>query len=434
MRQDCPEDAAGPNRGWLDDLPRHWSVERVSNRARMSIGWTPPTSDDSNFDGENLWANISDLGERYVGDTAKRVSDEAVRVARAHPAPAGSLLFSFKLSVGAVSFPTVPMYTNEAIAAFTPRRELDMRYAYYAFPIYILRNAGENIYGAPILNQTRLAQAKVAFPPLDEQRAIADHLDRETAQIDAFIAKNEELIALLTERRTAAIARTVTGRRSGDSDDQDPDWMQRLPSDWKLLPVKLLAKRVTDGAHISPETEGGEYDFVSTRDVSAGSIDYEGSLKTSPQTYSYMVRTGCQPRVGDVLYSKDGTIGETAVVRESRDFVVASSLIIITPDPSLVVSDYLRYALSSVPLLEQAKTLVRGAGLPRLSIANLATVRVPLPPLGVQRELVDWLDQVTRSIDSAIGVARRSVQLARERRAALISAAVTGRIDVGVAV
>ncbi len=276
------------------------------------------------------------------------------------------------------------------------------------------------------------ARFQVRHPSIDAQRAVADYLDRETAQIDAFIAKNEELITLLTERRAAAIARTVTGRRSGEVDGRGSSWMRGLPSGWNLLPIKLLAKRVTDGAHISPETEGGEYDFVSTRDISAGLIDYAGSLKTSPRTYSYMVRTGCQPKVGDILYSKDGTIGETAVVREPRPFVVASSLIIITPDPSMATSDYLRYALSSVPLLEQAKTLVRGAGLPRVSIANLATVPVPLPPLAVQNELVAWLDRVTGSIDSAIEIARRSVDLARERRAALISAAVTGKIDIGV--
>lgn len=109
----------------LQGLPAHWIVERVSNRAWISIGWTPPTSDDANFTGENLWANISDLDQKYIRDTAKRVSDDAIQFARARPAPVGSLLFSFKLSVGTVSFPTVPIYTNEAIAAFIPRRELE---------------------------------------------------------------------------------------------------------------------------------------------------------------------------------------------------------------------------------------------------------------------------------------------------------------------
>lgn len=308
------------------------------------------------------------------------------------------------------------------------------RYFYY----YFSSQFGQTVaYGGAqstvaSLRRPMLTNFPVAVPPLERQRAIADYLDGETAQIDAFISKNEELIALLTERRTAAITRTVTGSQSGEADGQGATWTEGLPSEWRLLPLKSLAKRVTDGAHISPETDDGEYDFVSTRDISAGLIDYEGSLKTSSRTYSYMVRTGCQPKVGDVLYSKDGTIGETAVVKEPREFVVASSLVIITPDPSMAVSDYLRYALRSVPLLEQAKTLVRGAGLPRLSIANLATVRVPLPPLSVQQELVSWLDQVTGSIDSAIEIARRSVKLARERRAALISAAVTGKIDVGV--
>lgn len=419
--------------GWLGDTPAAWSVvparalfgERKQKSSAIDVHLTPsqkygvlPQAEYMEITGNKVVLNLSGA------DNMRHVE-------------AGDYVSHLRSFQGGLEFAGIPGKVSAAYTVLKPKVALEPRFFKYLFKsdLYVqaLQTTTDQLRDGQSIRYGQFTLIPLPYPELDEQRAIADYLDRETAQIDEFIAKSEELITLLTERRGAAIARTITGRRSGEADDQDPDWTLGLPSGWKLLPVKLLAKRVTDGAHISPETEGGEYDFVSTRDVSGGSIDFEGSLKTSPQTYSYMVRNGCQPRIGDVLYSKDGTIGETAVVRESRDFVVASSLIIITPDPSLVVSDYLRYALSSVPLLEQAKTLVRGAGLPRISIANLATVRVPLPTLEVQRELVGWLDQVTRSIDSAIGVARRSADLARERRAALISAAVTGKIGVGVA-
>lgn len=437
MRQDCPEGAAGPDRGWLDDLPRHWSVERVSNRARMSIGWTPPTSDDSNFDGENLWANISDLGERYVGDTAKRVSDEAVRVARAHPVPAGSLLFSFKLSVGAVSFPTVPMYTNEAIAAFTPRRDLDMRYAYYAFPIYILQNAGENIYGAPILNQTRLAQAKVAFPPLDEQRAIADYLDRETAQIDAFIAKNEELTTLLTERRAAATFRLVTGLDVTEvpSKSVKADWFRVVPQTWDVAPLYTMANTFAGG---TPKSDADEYwtdddddgvEWIAIGDMRAVQAGYpHGGRRV---TTAGLEAAGLTPRSGPlVLFAMYASVGEVAMLR--RPAVWNQAILGIRANPSRLNERYLYWTL--LALRPKLGIYFRSNTQDNLNAAQVRGLRLPVPPLDEQLAIADQLEETWASVDEAIATAQRGVELARERRAALISAAVTGKIDVGVAV
>ena len=77
--------------------------------------------------------------------------------------------------------------------------------------------------------------------------------------------------------------------------------------------MKRVAARITDGAHVSPETEGGTHDFVSTKDVTEEGIDFVGSLKTSPASYDFLVRNGCKPEPGDVLFSKDGTVGRTVV-------------------------------------------------------------------------------------------------------------------------
>src|SRR5699024_4825681 len=206
-----------------------------------------------------------------------------------------------------------------------------------------------------------------------------------------------------------------------------------LPIGWVRARVKSVSRRVTDGAHISPETEDGSFDFVSTRDLKHGEIDFTGALKTSPETYSYMVRTGCQPRRGDVLFSKDGTVGTTAVVTSDHKFVVASSLIIISPIQSVVSSSFLNYALASRPATEQARMFTRGAGLPRISIANLARLELSIPPIDEQMQIVGHLDEQINRIDALIAKAEEHIALAKERRAALITAAVTGQFDVRTA-
>jgi type I restriction enzyme S subunit len=101
---------------------------------------------------------------------------------------------------------------------------------------------------------------------------------------------------------------------------------------WCSLKLKWLASKITDGSHVSPDTENAVIPFVSTRDVRNGRIDFENCLSTTEESFQSMFRSGCSPMVGDILYSKDGTIGRTAIVLDARRFAVASSLIIIRPN------------------------------------------------------------------------------------------------------
>ena len=197
---------------WLGRVPRHWEVKRLKHLVDYSTGWTPPTGRDSYYGGEHLWANISDLGPRVLRSTEKRISNDAIRDSRLKSVCPGSLLFSFKLSIGIVSIAGVEMYTNEAIAAFPPSEQIHTEYLYWAAPIFVTANAQENIYGARLLNRERISNAPMVLLPAVEQRAIATYLDRETAEIDALVAKIHRAIDRLDELRAALISAAVNGR------------------------------------------------------------------------------------------------------------------------------------------------------------------------------------------------------------------------------
>lgn len=198
------------------------------------------------------------------------------------------------------------------------------------------------------------------------------------------------------------------------------DWLDSIPEHWGVGRISHLATRITDGAHISPETNAGVYPFVSTKDVSESGINFDDALKTSLQTYEYMVRTGCQPKQGDVLFSKDGTIGRTVIVYNAPPFVVASSLIIIRPDLSRVDSRYLSFLCRSVAVQEQVRSFAKGAGLPRLSISNLLRVVVPVPPLAEQREIANYLDREIAQIDAFIDDQKSLIDLLIERKRSIV--------------
>lgn len=277
-----------------------------------------------------------------------------------------------------------------------------------------------------------IGKLRVPTPSPPEQVMIADFLDRETSKIDALIGKQEKLISTLREVRTATITNAVTtglhphvGFRDSNTVSLDP-----IPSHWDAVPIKRLATRITDGAHVSPETEGGVYDFVSTKDVTDKGIDFDSALKTSPSSYDYLVKSGCQPQPGDVLFSKDGTIGRTVVVTEEREFVVASSLIIIRPDAGIANPLFVHYVCQALNVRQQVDSFVKGAGLPRLSISNLRRVVVAVPPMIEQLEIIEFLQYRCGNIDSLIAKAIDVIATLREYRSALITNAVTGKIDV----
>jgi len=207
--------------------------------------------------------------------------------------------------------------------------------------------------------------------------------------------------------------------------DSGVEWLGEVPEHWEVGAIKHFAQTITDGAHVSPETEGGMYPFVSTKDVLGESIDLEGCLRTSASSYEYMVKTGCKPELGDVLFSKDGTIGRTVVVRHPDDFVVASSLIIIRPKRNLLNPNFLNRLCQSNMVAAQVDSFVKGAGLPRLSIQNLLKVFGCFPPIAEQALIVDFLDREARKIDELVAEQQRLMELLKEKRQAVISHAVT---------
>lgn len=344
--------------------------------------------------------------------------------------PANSVLLSIRAPIGYVAQTAAEVAFNQGCRALIPASSVEARFLVYGLmamgPELAATGRGTTFTE---LSASQMASLVVHVPQLDEQRAIADFLDRETAQTDTLIAKQEQLIATLQERKLAAITSAVHGEAE-PCQPTTSNWYPSLPVTWKLGRVKSVSRRVTDGAHISPDTDGGVYDFVSTRDLRRGQIDFSRALKTTPETYSYMVHTGCQPAVGDVLFSKDGTVGETAVITKAHDFVVASSLVIITPDPERLRPDFMAYVFASKSARDQADSMMRGAGLPRLSVGNLARLEMPIPRLQEQRAIVEALNASNLKIDTLIAKAEQLILLAKERRSALITAAVTGQIDV----
>lgn len=199
---------------WIGKIPVHWQMRKLKDIATVSIGWTPSTSNPEYFEGENVWVTIADMNKKYITGSKAQISDIAVLDAGIKKVPKGSLLYSFKLSVGKVAFAGTDLYTNEAIAAIIPKKdtEIDNDFLYYALSSYMISNANENIYGAKLLNQGLIKNAVIAVPPVEEQRKIAKTLNQKLDKIDHASGENQKSISQLEEYRSSLISNVVGGK------------------------------------------------------------------------------------------------------------------------------------------------------------------------------------------------------------------------------
>jgi type I restriction enzyme S subunit len=267
------------------------------------------------------------------------------------------------------------------------------------------------------LQRARLQAVKqiaLALPSLEEQRAIADYLDRETAQIDAFIAKNEELIALLIERRSAEISLATSG-----------DWPEVQLRTLSRVPIQNGVDAIGDPSnpHEWPR-------YVRTTDIAnVASLDPEKRVTIAPE----LAKAGLVEQ-DDVLMTRAGaTIGKSYLHASGEVASYAGYLVRIRPDRRRVLPWYLAYWTQSQGYLDQIRSGAVVSTIENFSASKYRALKVPLPPIDVQLEIVNRIRRSSENANLATRKATTAIELARERRAALISAAVTGKIDVEVA-
>ena len=416
---------------WLDQIPAHWETKPLKHLATFATGWTPPTGREDLYGGEHLWANIGDLGPRVLDWTENTITDAAIREARLHIVEAGSLLFSFKLSIGAVSIAGAAMYTNEAIAAFSPSPHLDTRYLFWAAPILIPHNAQDNIYGAPLLGRERIANARLLRPTPSEQQAIADFLDRETAKIDELVEQKERLVELLREKRTALITRAVT--RGLDPKvpmkDSGVEWLAEIPAHWNVWHLRRVVARFVDYRGRTPEKSPSGTPLVTAKNIKNLSIDFSLSEEFIPQDlYSHWMVRGL-PERGDVLLTTEAPLGESAQILDAS-IALAQRIILLKADTTKITNAYLKYHFAADSGRMELRTRATGSTALGIKASHLKGSLVAVPPVREQEGIASAVDRGIGETDKLIAKIRKAINHLNELRIALISAAVTGKIDV----
>lgn len=420
--------------GWLDAVPDEWTLTKIKHVTSFTTGWTPPTGDSESFEGKNLWANISDLGPKILTETVKRISDEAIKRSNIAISPKGSLLFSFKLSIGQVGLAGCDLYTNEAIATFLPNHSARLDYLFYASTIYIVENTSFNIYGAKLLNQQLINSAFIALPNQADQKLIANFLDRETTKLDTLISKQGRLIELLQEKRQAVISHAVTKGLNPDAKlkDSGVEWLGMVPEGWEVKRLGYLTKKIGSGK--TPFGGADTYSnegilFIRSQNVYDDGLRLDDVVYISEEIDLDMKVSRVFSR--DILLNITGaSIGRTCIVPNEFGRANVNQHVCIIRLNNENMSGYVSQVMKSNSIKSQIDFSQNGAGREGLNFPQIANLAIGIPSELEQSEIINYLKIQTAKIDILIDKAKRSIELANEHRTALISAAVTGKIDL----
>lgn len=356
------------------------------------MGKTPPRGDKSCWDtekrGKNKWVSIADISNnegKIIYDTKEYISDSAAK--KINKADKGSLLMSFKLSIGKMAFAGDNLYTNEAIISIPDTSIYNLRFIYYYLLSYdwkSLTDGNEKVKGAT-LNKTSIGNIKLPTLSLSEQKEIVNYLDSSFAKIDKLkenAAKNlEEAKALF---------------QSALKDALEPE------EGWEEKNLGELSSLITKGA--SPKWQGFTYVesngilFVTSENVREGYVSLEPAKYLNKEFNNKQKRSIL--KYNDLLINIVGaSIGRAAIFRLNINDANINQAVALVRLLNNVDVDFINYILNSNIAWKQYDSLKKDSARANLSLENIRSLKIPLPPLSEQQSIVSFLDSLNEKVN-----------------------------------
>ena len=430
---------------WLGQVPEHWSV----NRLRFVAELNPSKSELGNLNRETV---VSFLPMEAVGDDGGLSLDKQkmicevesgytyfrdgdVTIAKITPCyenGKGALMKGLMNGIG--------FGTTELIVARPKPEQITGTYLHYLFVSPVFRRIGEShMYGAG--GQKRVPDAFVrnfatAFPPLSEQTQIAAFLDRETGKIDELVAEQRRLMELLKEKRQAVISHAVTKGLNPKAPMKPSgiEWLGDVPEHWKIGKCGFYMSILSGFAFPSADFTDNESDTKLLRGINVG----VSRLKWDETVYWRRIQGDgldvYEMQVGDIVMGMDRPlISEGMRVARVKDADLPCLLlqrVTSLKTGVLLNADYFLGLLSSEMFVAHFSSDTTGVSVPHISPEQIGNFVIPVPPVTEQQAIVAFMNAKTTKLDVLTAEAQRAIDLLQERRTALISAAVTGQIDV----
>ncbi|MGZ8903974.1 MAG: restriction endonuclease subunit S, partial [Methylobacter sp.] len=422
---------------WLGVIPSHWNIWKVTHGfGLISSGTTPKCDNPVYYDGDIPWVTTSELRENVITDTKIKITDRAIKD---YPTlklyDDGDLAIAmYGATIGRLGILGVRSVVNQACCVFGKSEQFFTKFFYYWLwmkrPVLISLSVGG---GQPNLSQDDLRQLRAPIPSINEQKQIAEFLDHKTTQIDCLIEKKKALIEKLNEKRIALITQAVTKGLDPDAPTKpsDVDWLGDVPAHWDVRKLKFCI-----------DAEGGGTPNTSTKEYWDGDIPWVSpkDMKTEHifKTQDYITELGLHESATHLI--KSGAVllvVRSGILRHSIPVAINAVPVTINQDMKALIvnSDFLlnEYLMALVYGLQ--KSLLPtwskpGCTVESIEFEYMINTQIPLPSIEEQSAIVFKINEEKKKIDAMLHVTNQTTERLAEYRTALITAAVTGKIDV----
>jgi type I restriction enzyme S subunit len=429
---------------WLGQVPEHWELKKLKHCIlRLGSGGTPESSNpefwaDDDSEDSIPWVAIGDMSAvSRVTSTAKSLTPFGLSSKNLEIFPSGSLLYSIYASLGKVAILGMDAAFNQAILAILPNTQCVtqpfLKYWLESLERHLEYYASSNTQAN--LNAAKVLSYPVSVPSLPEQRAIATFLDLETAKIDALIAEQQRLIELLQEKRQAVISHAVTKGLNPDAPMKDSgvEWLGEVPEHWTVMPLRLAARiesghtpsRSREDYWVAEECIYPWFTLGDVWQIRDGRTEYVFETQEKVSQIGLENSAARLLPANTVVLSRTASVGFSgilgAAMATTQDFVNWICGPRISPE-------YLLYVFRA--MVKEFEGLKYGSTHNTIYMPDIFSFRAPVPPLDEQRQIVTMARESLRQLDGSLDDLLKSQELLQEGRSALISAAVTGQIDV----
>lgn len=417
----------------ITNLPQHWEWKTLENIAEIQIGKTPNRNNLDFFQGENIWLSIRDLKDKFISSSNEKISDEAIVKTNMKKVPKGTLLMSFKLTLGKTAFADCDLYTNEAIAAiFIKDENVNKYFLDYALKFTNLDKYVDNAVKGKTLNKQKLKQIEIPLPPLKEQGRIVGILDLAFEKIDtsvellkANLANLDELAQSVLDRAFNPLGDSIDSTESTQNpsthDAQSP---YPLPQHWEWKTLGEIGDIITGStpSKNNPKFYGNDYPLFKPSDLGSGNT-IKASDNLSKLGFESARKLPKNTLLVVCIGASIGKIGLSGIIGSCNQQINA-----IIPSPN-VLSKYLFFVCHSKYFQSILKKNASQTTLPIINKTEFSKLEIPLPKdIKEQEQIAKHLDFVFEKTKALKELYTKELKDYEELKQSLLNKAFKGEL------
>lgn len=401
---------------WIGEIPADWNLKKLKHTFTISSGTTPKSDNLEYWDGDIPWVTPADYKteDKYVYHGRKFLSEAGLNAANLQLLPVNSIIFSKRAPIGAVAITGAKLAINQGCISCVPAIECDIRYYYFILSIYTEQF---NLLGSGTtfkeISAKDFGNFTVPAPSVSVQEKLADYLDRKCSQIDAIIARQQEVIKKLKAYRLSVITEAVTSTDSQMC--RFRNCITTIEQGWSPAPAEIVGE---DGWFV-----------LSLSAVKNGKFN---KLSKKPIDANENIPTQLSIKVGDLLMTRSNTrelVGDVCLVDSDCPKTIFSDLIYRISLNDTLLPCYAIFLLQSAFIRQQIQESARGSSgtMPKISHKSIKNLNIYLPSIPEQREISVFLRKKCNYIDTCIQKKERLIKKLTAYKKSIIYEVVTGK-------